>query len=214
MMFQGIEIRLPQPGKSLPRPRKSMRQAARNLLLASATILAAGSISGVLIGDSRPVKASQVTRAIDGLDIGVALEQWAALDQARAEFQTAEAAIHNIDAQIVLQKSVIAQQKADIAVTQASRDFVQNNALMRTGYATAQPTWHQTSGQLQQAQAELVATENEIEVLATERLKAQAERDRSRAKLHQVALNLSYTSSEIDQLDADVMHDSLPVKER
>ncbi len=52
------------------------------------------------------------------------------------------------------------------------------------------------------------------EVLAAERVKAEAQRDRSRAKLHQAALNLSYTRSEIAELDADVMRDSAAVKER
>jgi multidrug resistance efflux pump len=105
---------------------------------------------------------------------------WAALDQARAKLETAQATIHNLDAQIVLQKSVIARQKADMAL-------------------------QQTSAQLRQA---LVVAENKIQVLTTERARAEAERDRSRASLNQAEINLAYTSSEIAELNDDVMRDS------
>jgi multidrug resistance efflux pump len=184
MTFQAIELRLPQPGKSLPYPRKTIRQAALNLLLASATIAAATYIAHFLIGENQPVKASQVAAHIDRLELSGALDEWTALDRTRTQLETAEASIHKLDAQIVLERSVIARQKAHRAETQAFTS------------------------------AQLAAAENMTEVLAAERVKAEAQRDRSRAKLHQAALNLSYTRSEIAELDADVMRDSAAVKER
>jgi membrane fusion protein (multidrug efflux system) len=213
MTCEAIEVGLQRSGKSLPSQRKTIRQAALSLLLASGTIAAAGYIAPVLIGDHQLVKASQVPAQIDGSDLRAALDQWAALDQARAEFQTAEAAIRSLDAQIVLQKSVIAQQKADVTETHASRTFAREDRTRyhTPDYGTVQPA-QQPETALQRASAQLqlalVAAENKIEVLATERVKAEAERDRSRASLHHAALKLAYTKSEIAELDDDVMRDS------
>jgi multidrug resistance efflux pump len=181
MTCEAIEAGLRRSGESLTSLCKTtIRRGALTLLLAAGIIVATGYIGGVLVGDNQPAKASQVVTRTDYWDL------WATLDKARAELETAEAAIRNLDAQIVLQTSVSAQQKADIAL-------------------------QQTSAQLRRA---LVAGENEIEVLTTERAKAEAERDRSRASLHQAELNLSYTNSEIAELDDDVLRNSAPVKER
>jgi membrane fusion protein, multidrug efflux system len=145
-----------------------------------------GYIAAVLVRDNQRVAAGQILARIDDRDFR------AALDQARAETVAADAAIRNFDAQLVLQKSVIDQEKADITATQAALKFAQADHaryqnLMKTGSGTvqraqlAEATLREKTAQLQRDQAALVAAQSKIAVLMTERGKAEAERDRSRA---------------------------------
>ncbi|MFS2012313.1 HlyD family secretion protein [Azospirillum sp. CT11-132] len=157
-----------------------------------------GYVAEVLVQDNERVAAGQPLARIDDRDFRVAL------DQARADLETTEAAIRNLDAQIVLQRSLIEQEKADVAASEVALAFAQKeNArysnLMRTGYGTTQRA-QQAESTLGQAQAKvngdraaLAAAENKIAVLVTERGKAVAQRDRSRSALEQARLNLSYT---------------------
>ncbi|MGF7212565.1 membrane fusion protein (multidrug efflux system) [Skermanella aerolata] len=157
-----------------------------------------GYIAEVLVEDNERVVAGQALARIDDRDFRVAL------DQARADLETAEAAIRNLDAQIVLQRSLIEREKADVAASEVALAFAQKeNArysnLMQTGYGTTQRA-QQTESALGQAQAKLrgdraalAAAENKVAVLATERGKAEAQRDRSHSALVQARLNLSYT---------------------
>jgi membrane fusion protein, multidrug efflux system len=158
-----------------------------------------GYIADVLVRDNQRVAAGQVLARIDDPDFR------AALDQARAEVAAADAAIRNLDAQLVLQKSVIDQERADIAATQAALKFAQEDHtryqdLMKTGSGTvqraqlAESTLRERTAQLQRDQAALVAAQAKIVVLMTERGKAEAQRDRSRAVERQAELNLSYTT--------------------
>ena len=64
-----------------------------------------GYIADVLVRDNQAVKAGQVLARIDDRDFR------AALDQARADVEAADAAIRNLDAQIALQQSVIDQDR-------------------------------------------------------------------------------------------------------
>ena len=64
------------------------------------------------------MKAGQVLARIDDRDFQVAL------DQARADVDSANATIRNLDAQIAQQQSAIDQEKAQIASTEASLSFV------------------------------------------------------------------------------------------
>ncbi len=203
MPCEAIEVGPQRSKKSVPNPRKSVRQAAFCLLLAAGIIAAAGCFAAVLVGYSQPGKASQITPLIDGRDFRAALDQWVALDQARVELETAEAAIHNLDVQIIRQESLLAQHKADIAEAQALPTFDHEAG---RGDETAS---RQTSAQLQQNHASLAAAESKFESLTTERVKAGAKRDRSRASLHQAALKLSYTNSEIEELGEDVIRDTV-----
>jgi membrane fusion protein (multidrug efflux system) len=219
MTCEAIELGPQRSEKSLANPRKRVRQAVFCLLLAAGIIAAAGCFAAVLVGDNQPGSASQVTRPNDGRDVRAALDQWAALDQARAELETAEAAIHNLDVQIIRQKSLITQMKVDIAEAHALPTFAADgrrgrHALTNTSYATmpharqAETASQQISAQLQRNHANLAAAESRVGLLATERVEAEAKRDRSQASLHQAALKLSYTNSEIEELDEDVMRDT------
>ena len=158
-----------------------------------------GYIAAVLVQDNEPVKAGQLLARIDDRDF------LNALDQARADVAAAAAAIRNLDAQLVLQQSLIDQEKAAIAATEAPLKFAeQDNAryqdLVRTGYGTvqraqqAEATLRERAAELQGERAGLLAAEKKVDVLATERARAEAELGHAQAVAHQAELNLSYTT--------------------
>jgi membrane fusion protein (multidrug efflux system) len=158
-----------------------------------------GYIAEVTVQDNQAVKAGQVLARIDDRDFRTAL------DQARADVAAAEASIRNIDAQTVLQQSVVDQEKANIAATEASQQFAHEDHtryrdLMKTGYGTVQRAQQAESAllektaQLQGARAALVAAQEKVNVLSTERVKAEAQLDHSLAVERQAELNLSYTT--------------------
>ena len=169
---------------------------------ADSTIVApkvSGYLAEVLVADNQPVKAGQVLARIDDRDF------LAALDQAGADVTAAQASIHNLGAQIDLQGSEIAQAKAQIASTQASLTFAQQDAaryhdLMNTGAGTVQRAEQtealraEAAAQLVRDEAALSSAERRIMVLKTAREQAEAQADRARAAAHQAELNLSYTA--------------------
>ena len=157
-----------------------------------------GYISTVLVADNATVKAGQILARIDDRDFRTAL------DQATAEVAAADFAVRNFDAQISLQDAAIAQAKAQLAATQASLLFAQQDAgryraLQQTGAGTIQQAQHtrasrdEMTAQVQRDQAALTAAERKIAVLATARDEAVAQANRSRALRHQAELNLGYT---------------------
>jgi len=158
----------------------------------------AGYIRQVLVNDNDAVKAGQVLARIDDRDFQ------AALSQAKADVKAAEAAITNIDAQIALQQSVIEQARATIDASQASLDFAVSDAarsarLISNGAGTqsraeqTQSARDQAAAAVERDRAALVAAENKVPVLQTEREQTVAQRDRAAAAAHQAELNLSYT---------------------
>ncbi|ANL45940.1 EmrA family multidrug resistance transporter protein [Rhizobium phaseoli] len=158
----------------------------------------AGYIKQVLVNDNDVVKSGQVLARIDDRDFQ------AALSQARADVKAAGAAITNIDAQIALQQSVIEQAKATIDASQASLDFAVSDAarsarLITNGAGTqsraeqTQSARDQAAAAVERDRAALVAAENKVPVLRTEREQAAAQRDRAAAAARQAELNLSYT---------------------
>ena len=89
---------------------------------ADSTIIApkvSGYIAQVLVNDNQPVTAGQLLAKIDDRDFR------AALSQAEADVAAAEAAVHNLDAQIALQQPIIEQGTADIAAAEANLKFAQ-----------------------------------------------------------------------------------------
>ncbi|MGQ9370732.1 HlyD family secretion protein [Azospirillum sp. ST 5-10] len=158
----------------------------------------AGYVAEVLVQDNERVAAGQVLARIDDRDFRVAL------DQAAAKLEAAEAAIRNLDARIVLQRSLIEQERAGVAASEVALAFArQDNArysnLVRTGYGTTQRA-QQAKASLGEAEAALrgdraalTAAQDRIKVLTTERAQAEAERDHSLSALRQARLDLSYT---------------------
>ena len=168
---------------------------------ADSTIVApkvSGYLAEVLVADNEPVKAGQLLARIDDRDFR------AALDQARADVAVADAAVHNLDAQIELQQPIIKQQAAEVDAAEANLKFAQQERtryddLMKSGSGTVQRA-QQTdaalraqTAQLLQGKAGLDAANKKIEVLSTERAKADAQLAHARAVEQQATLNLSHT---------------------
>jgi membrane fusion protein, multidrug efflux system len=168
---------------------------------ADSTIIApkvSGYIAQVLVGDNEKVKAGQVLARIDDRDFK------AALDQARADVAAGEASVRNLDAQLTLQESIIAQGVADVAGAEANLKFAQEERaryddLMKSGSGTIQraqqtdAALRASDAQLQHAKSGLLAAQRKVDVLTTERAKAVAQLERARAVEEQASLNLSYT---------------------
>ncbi|MFK0166481.1 HlyD family secretion protein [Rhizobium sp. NPDC090279] len=158
----------------------------------------AGYIRDVLVSDNEKVKAGQVLARIDDRDFQ------AALSQAKADLKSADAAISNIDAQIQLQQSLIAQAKATVDSSQASLNWAVSDAARAARLTTngvgsqsqaeqTQSARDQAVAALQRDQAAVVAAQNKVPVLQTQRDQAAAQRDRAAAAVQQAELNLSYT---------------------
>jgi membrane fusion protein, multidrug efflux system len=157
-----------------------------------------GYIAAVLVEDNQPVKAGQILARIDDRDFNTALAQ------AQANVANAEAGIRNLDAQLALQQSVIDQANADIASAEAGLDFAQQDYtryrdLLKTGYGTTQRAQQADASlrgqkaQLQHNHAVLVAGQQQIEVLRTQRAQAETQVQRDRAVEQQAQLNVGYT---------------------
>jgi membrane fusion protein, multidrug efflux system len=168
---------------------------------ADSTIIApkvSGYIAEVLVADNEKVKAGQLLARIDDRDFKTAL------NQANADVAASEAAVHNLDAQIELQRPLIQQQAAEVDAAEANLKFAEQERtryddLMKSGSGTVQRA-QQTdaalraqTAQLEQGRAGLLAANKKIEVLETQRAQAMAQLDHARAVEAQAALNLSYT---------------------
>jgi membrane fusion protein (multidrug efflux system) len=174
-----------------------------------------GYIAAVMVEDNQPVKAGQVLAQIDDRDFKTALAQ------AQADVANAEAGIRNLDAQLALQQSVIDQANADIASAEAALDFAQQDYtryrdLLKSGYGTTQRAQQADAGlrgqkaQLQHNHAVLVAAQQQIEVLRTQRAQAETQVQRDRAVEQQAQLNVSYTTI-VSPIDGTVGARSLRV---
>jgi membrane fusion protein (multidrug efflux system) len=158
-----------------------------------------GYIADVLVQDNENVRAGQVLARIDDRDFRTALAQ------AKADVDAAAATVHNLDAQVTLQHSLVDQARGELDATQASLTFAEQDAvryrdLMKTGAGTVQRAEQTESArahalaQLQRDQAGLAAAQKKVAVLTTEREQAEARLEHSRAVAHQAELNLSYTT--------------------
>src|SRR6516162_2791958 len=168
---------------------------------ADSTIVApkvSGYLAEVLVADNEPVKAGQLLARIDDRDFR------AALDQAHADVAAADAAVHNLDAQIELQQPIIKQQAAEVDAAEANLKFAQQERtryddLMKSGAGTVQraqqtdAALRASDAQLQQGKAALIAARKKLEVLDSQRAQAVAQLGHARAVEQQAALNLSYT---------------------
>src|SRR5258708_14768204 len=156
-----------------------------------------GHIIEVLVRDNEPVTAGQVVARVDDRDFKVALAQ------AKADVASDDAELGNLDAQIAQQQSAIDQEKAEIAVGKASLSYAQADNvpyghLKKSGHGTvqraekAEAAMRHKTALLQKSRAGLLMAQRKLDILASERAKAQARRDRSLAAVHQAELNLSY----------------------
>ncbi|SAK43131.1 secretion protein HlyD family protein [Caballeronia pedi] len=157
-----------------------------------------GQISEVPVEDNQSVKAGQLLVRIDDRDYH------AALMSAQADLDAARAAVANFDAEIARHPSLVEQARATLRSDEAAIGFARANAsryqnLSETGAGTAQEQQRATSTLAQQLaqqahdRAALTTTEQNLDVLRTQRDKAAGARARAEAALEQAKLNLSYT---------------------
>lgn len=158
----------------------------------------AGQIAGVFVEDNQSVKAGQLLVRIDDRDFK------AALSSAEADVAAAKASVANDDAEIARQPSLVEQARATLRSDEASVSFARANAaryqnLSDAGAGTTQEQQHAASTLAEQlAQqahdgAVLASTEQNLNVLNTQRDKAAGALARAEAALDQARLNLSYT---------------------
>jgi membrane fusion protein (multidrug efflux system) len=157
-----------------------------------------GQISEVLVEDNQQVKAGQVLVRIDDRDFK------AALMSAEADVATGKASVANYEAEIARQPSLVDQARATLKSDDASIEFARENAaryqnLSEAGAGTAQEQQHASStlaeelAQQAHDKAALTTTEQNLDVLNTQRDKAAGALARAGAALEQARLNLSYT---------------------
>jgi membrane fusion protein (multidrug efflux system) len=158
-----------------------------------------GYVAEVLVRDNEPVAAGQPLARIDDRDLKVAV------DAARADVDDADAALRNLDAQIAQQQSAIDGEKADIAAGKATRDLAEADKaryedLRKSGYGSvqraqqAEAALRERSAQLRKSRAALAAAQRQVDVLVSQRARAEAQRERALATLRQAELNLGYAS--------------------
>ncbi len=158
-----------------------------------------GYIAEVRVDDNQPVKAGELLARIDDRDFRTALAQ------ARADVAAAEAAIGSLDAQLKLQQAVIAQASADISSATAAAGFARQDderyrSLMKSGFASVQQaeraatSLSETLAKVQHSRAGLIAAQQKVEVLKSERVRAETQLAHNQAVEHQAELNLSYTA--------------------
>ncbi|AET92761.1 secretion protein HlyD family protein [Burkholderia sp. YI23] len=158
----------------------------------------AGQISDVMVNDNQIVKAGQLLVRIDDRDFR------AALMSAEADVRAARASVANFDAEIARQPSLVDQARATLRSDDAAIQFARANAsryqnLSDAGAGTAQEQQRASSALAQQLaqqahdRAALKTTEQNLDVLRTQRDKAAGAQARAEAALQQAKLNVSYT---------------------
>jgi membrane fusion protein, multidrug efflux system len=157
-----------------------------------------GQVSEVLVEDNQRVKAGQLLVRIDDRDFR------AALMSAEADVAAAKASVANFDAEIARQPSLVDQARATLRADDASLQFARANAaryqdLSQAGAGTTQEQQHASSTLAEQLarqshdEAALLATQQNLDVLRTQRDKAAGALAHAQAVLEQARLNLSYT---------------------
>lgn len=157
-----------------------------------------GYIAAVLVDDNERVDAGQMLARIDDRDFVTGLAE------ATSNVATAEDEIKNLEAQIQLQHSIIAQSEADIRAAEAalvfsSADSNRYRTLARTGFGTvqraqqAEADFREKTAAKAHSRAVLVAAQQQIVVLQTAQAKARSQLIFARSAQHQAELNLSYT---------------------
>lgn len=158
-----------------------------------------GYVAEIFVRDNEAVEAGQVLARIDDGDFRVAL------DAARADVAEAAAALRYLDAQIAQQQSAIDGERADIAAGKAARDLAQADQvryedLRKAGYGSVQraeqaaTALRERVAQLRKSRAGLAAAQRQVDVLVSQRARAEAQHERALAAQHQAELNLTYVS--------------------
>jgi len=157
-----------------------------------------GAITDVPVTDNQLVEAGAVLARVDPRDYQ------AALDQAKAQAEQAEAAIANVAAQLGAQQAQIEQARKQVSEAEAALTFAQDEAkrytdLLRRGSGTEQRAQQATTDLAQRqaalasAQAAATAAERQLPVLRAQVKNARAQLDQAHAAEEQAQANLSRT---------------------
>jgi membrane fusion protein, multidrug efflux system len=155
-------------------------------------------VSALHVDDNTTFASGELLVELDPRDFQVAV------DGASADLASARANFANIDAQILEQQAIIAQNEAAITGDDATLEFAREelqryNSLARTGAGTieqrqrSQAEIGEREANLRRDSAALDAARAQVGVLKAQRLQAQAAIARAEATLAQARLNLSYT---------------------
>jgi membrane fusion protein (multidrug efflux system) len=169
---------------------------------ADSTIVASrvsGYVSAVLVEDDQPVSAGQVVARIDDREFR------AALDQARADAQAAQAEVDDLQAQLAQQDALIARARASEAASEAASDLaglnkVRYRKMASIGFGSQQQSQEadaqerERNADLARDRAALTTVQQQVHVLRAKLAQAQALEDRSQAIVRRAALDLGYTT--------------------
>jgi len=158
----------------------------------------AGYIDEVLVTDNQQVKAGDVLVRLDSRDYR------ANLAKAEGAVAAEEALLANLDATEQLQQAVIGQARAGIDATNAettrSRDdnarykrLVSTNAVSVESAQRVDATFKTAQAQGARAQAELLASQRQLNVIATQKQQARAALIQAKAERDLAQLNVAYT---------------------
>ncbi|WP_245907187.1 HlyD family secretion protein [Photobacterium sanctipauli] len=158
----------------------------------------AGYITESFVEDNQHVKAGDLLAKIDDRDF------IAADDQAKAQLAVSQATIENLKAQQQLQQTKIRQADSQIASAQAEFERAQQQvsrtrSLLKRNYSSQDELdsmiSHQkvTKAQLDEAKASQQAAIDQLAVIASQIIQAEASVTEAQAQLEQADLNLSYT---------------------
>jgi membrane fusion protein (multidrug efflux system) len=157
-----------------------------------------GYISALLVRDNQLVHAGDVLVRIDDRDYR------AALAKANGTINAQVAAAANLDAAAALQKAVVARAQAEIeaaaAETARSRDdferykgLVSRSAVSIESAQRTEATYKIARANTARADAELLAAQRQLDVIATQKQQAAAALEQARADHDIAQLNLNYT---------------------
>ena len=158
----------------------------------------AGYIEQVLVSDNQRVRAGDLLIRLDSQDYR------ANLDKAEGAVAGEEALLANLDATEQLQQAVIGQARAGIGATGAemsrSREdnarykrLVGSSAVSVESAQRADATFKTAQALNARAEAELLASQRQLQVIATQKLQARATLMQARAERDLARLNLAYT---------------------
>jgi len=157
-----------------------------------------GYIAHSYVNDNQWVKKGELLVDIDARDYQ------AALDQANAHIAVIQSTVQNLLAKKSLQNSLIHQAESKVDSAQAEYDHATQqitrvNSLVKSNY-TSQDEVDKTLAQqkvslaaLHEANANLVASQEQLKVIASEIKQAQASVMEAKAQQKQAQLNMSYT---------------------
>jgi membrane fusion protein (multidrug efflux system) len=159
----------------------------------------AGYITAISVTDNQHVGTGDIVAQIDDRDYRIALEQ------AKAQVATAQAAIQNIDAQTAVQQAQISASHAQVEQAQAAVVYAQQQEARYRDLAAravgSVEMAQQTAAALLQSQAALknaravtIVAQRQLDTLKAQRGGAEATLDQTIAQRDQAQLNLVYTA--------------------